>query len=109
MKHAILIVLTLSCYCTFGQTLCDGSMPDSTTNMFIITEVMPKQSLEGDQMDFMLNNSINIGQYNLTDGTSIYLHFIVNCRGECFNYSVLRPVNNPFEEKLISVFQTNIT
>lgn len=91
-----------------GQTLCDGSFLDTTSHVFVLVDAMPEPNLLKRQLEPILNSSINLDKYDLAEGTKIYLGFIVNCRGEDFNYRVLRPVDDAFEEKLISVIQSNL-
>ena len=103
------IILLLNFSYINGQTLCDGSLPDSTKNIFVITDTMPEPNLLKSELEPILNSSINLTKYNLVEGTNIYLGFIVNCKGEDFDYKILRPVNDAFERNLISVTKSNLT
>jgi hypothetical protein len=102
------IIFLMNFSSVIGQTLCDGSLIDSTSHIFSVVETMPKPNLLKKQLEPILNSSINLAKYGLAEGTKIYLGFIVNCKGEDFDYKVLRPVNDAFEEKLISVIQSNL-
>lgn len=94
--------LTLSI--VVGQTRCDTISEE----IAMFTEEMPESSISNDQLEEILNSSIDLNKYSVEDGVVIYINFIVNCRGEHFDYKVLKPVDDVLESEVLSVLQSNV-
>jgi len=88
--------------------LCDGSLPDSTSQIFVVVESMPIPSIPIKQMESQLNHTISLVKFNLNDGTRFFLSFIVNCKGEAFHYILLRNDNKELESVITEYFTSNI-
>lgn len=89
----------------YGQRRCDSSRVDK---IFIITEIMPKSNITLDELETLLNQEINANEFSVLQGTMIYLSFIINCKGESFDYKFLRPVDEKLQDKLLTIIKTNI-
>lgn len=88
-----------------GQTRCDTVRED----IFHVTEEMPTLNISIEQLEDILSNSIDLNQYARPDGNVIYINFIINCKGEDFDYKVLRPVDKGLEKQLLSILKTSTT
>jgi hypothetical protein len=98
----ILVVLTGTI--VLGQTRCDTIGDD----IFFVTEEMPKLNISIDQLEDILNNSIDLNKYSRPDGNVIYVNFIINCKGEDFDYKIIRPVDKGLEKQLLSILETSM-
>jgi len=98
-----LIIMTISV--VNGQTRCDTV----TEHIFVVAEEMPTSNISIDQLEDILNSSIDINKYPRPDGNVIYVSFTINCNGEDFDYKVLRPIDKRLENQLLSIIQSNMT
>ena len=88
-----------------GQTRCDTT----DTGIFIITEVPPMPNITYEQLESLLNTSIDINEYTALDENWIYLSFIINCKGEDFDYEILRQIDKRLQDKLIQIIKSNVS
>jgi hypothetical protein len=88
-----------------GQTRCDTIQKE----IFIATEELPRPSISYDQLALVLNSSINLNDYNPPKENIIYISFIINCKGEDFNYKTLKPIDNNLTDILFKTIKSNLT
>jgi hypothetical protein len=88
-----------------GQTRCDTLHKE----IFIATEELPKPSISYDQLALILNNSINLNDYNPLQENIIYISFIINCKGQDFDYKTLKPIDNNLTDILFKSIKSNLT
>lgn len=90
-----------------GQTRCD-SLPD-TAQIFVIVEEMPESNLNDQQLVDLLNNQIDLKQYSLNPFSTVYFSVTVNCRGEAFNFEILRPLDPGLDFRIIDVLEAALS
>jgi len=90
-----------------AQTRCD-TLDES---IFFVTEVLPEPSISLSQLSSVLNTSIDLNKYQVPNGFSIYVNFIINCKGEDFNYRVIKPeqIDENLERELLTTIQNTLT
>jgi|GEM_PF-2863651 len=82
-----------------GQTKCQKDTQDGFSEIFTVTEIMPTLKTPVDELESKLNNEISLKEYNVNEGQALYVTFIVNCKGEDFDYKILRFENELFANK----------
>jgi len=82
-----------------GQTKCQKDRQDGFSEIFTVTEIMPTLKTPVDELENKLNNEILLKEYNVNEGQALYITFIVNCKGEDFDYKILRFENELFANK----------
>ena len=107
MKRLIFLMITicLTMYPLSGQTRCDTTKKE----IFIATEELPMPSISYDQLALILNNSINLNDYNPPQEDLIYISFIINCKGEDFDYKTFKPIDNNLTNILFKTIKSNLT
>lgn len=85
-----------------GQTRCSSLESDQ---VFITTEIMPKPIISMNEMEKILNQNLNINEFELPASNKIYLSFIINCKGEPLEYKSFRPINQKLEVAVIKTFK----
>lgn len=103
--NILTILFLLTSTIVLGQTRCD-TIGDQ---IFSVTEDMPTSNISIEQLENILNNSINLSEYPQPDRNVIYLNFIINCNGEDFDYKVLRPIDKGLKNKLLPIIESNMT
>ncbi len=88
-----------------GQTRCDTI----STDIFVYTEVPPMPDITYEQLEKILSSSIDITDYNAPVGNMIYLSFVINCKGEDFDYFMHQQVDSKLKDKLIQIIQSNMS
>lgn len=90
-----------------AQTRCD-TLDES---IFFVTEELPESSISMSQVASVLNTSIDLNKYQVPNGYSIYVNFIINCEGEDFNYRVIKPeqLDENLELELLTTLQNTLT
>lgn len=104
--NILIILLICNCYDILAQTRCDSIGEEI---FVVIIDESPKSNFSIDQLEEILNNSIDINNYSRPDGNVIYVSFIINCKGEDFDYKVLRSIDKELEKQLLPVLQSNMT
>ncbi len=100
----LMIIVILATNSLHGQTRCDTLHED----IFVILEHPPIPNISYKELEHILNTSVNLNDFVRPEGNIIYLNFIINCKGEAFNYKTLKPINNILLEKLIQTLQSNL-
>jgi hypothetical protein len=103
--HLLTILVVLTGTIVIGQTRCDTISDD----IFGVTEEMPTLNISIDQLEDILNISIDLNKYSRPEGNAIYVNLIINCKGEDFDYKVLKPVDKGLEKQLLSILETSMT
>jgi len=83
-----------------GQTRCNTG-----DAIYVVTEVAPTAGFSYSDLEVLLNSSIDLGLYTLPDNGLIYVSFIINCKGEVFEYQVARPIDKDLEEQLLPLLR----
>ena len=96
----ILITLTDN---LIGQTRCD-TLSD---NIFIATDIPPKMDKSIDELERIVNNSIDLSKYDLKV-KEIFVSLTINCKGEDFDYKVLKCENHDFNRILTECLMNNL-
>lgn len=100
----IFIILIAQTAKLIGQTRCDTLNDD----IYILTEIPPKMDMSIDEIEEIVNKSIDLDKYNLKV-KDIYVSLTINCEGEDFNYKVLKYDNNDFNRILTECLMNNIS
>jgi hypothetical protein len=85
-----------------GQTCCDSS------SVFFICEELPSPSISLSQLEEVLNSSIDLKNKHINDGDIIKIIFIINCKGEDFNYKTLQPIDSTLKDQLFQIIHSNV-
>lgn len=88
----------------FGQSRCDTL----DENIFVLAEIMPTSNITFNQLEDLLNSSIDMNEYHLNDRDLIHISFIINCKGEDFDYQVSQHINITLQEKIIQIIQESM-
>ena len=104
---SILSFIILISNITIGQSRCD-QMPDSA-EIFVIAEQMPEANLTGDQLAELLNSSIDLTNYRLELIETVYFGVTVNCKGQAFDYEIMRTIDPDLDSKIIQVIKSNMS
>ena len=83
-----------------GQARCNYNPKDSS-EIFLVTEIMPTLKTPVEELESKLNNEIKLKDYNLNEGQIFYLTLIINCKGEGFNYKVQKYENELFNQRFV--------
>jgi len=104
--YILAIVIFLTNQGIIAQTRCDTI----DSSIFVLAEEMPEPNITMSQLSSVLNESIVLNKYQVSNGDSIYVNFIINCKGEDFNYKVIRPVkiDKDFEQELLSILKNTV-
>jgi len=101
----VVLLFVLSVNILSGQVRCD-TVDDQ---MFIVTEVMPKANISEIELENLLNSLIDLSNYKQFNGMIVYVNFIINCKGEDFDYKIIEStINKELEQKLILTIQSNV-
>lgn len=90
-----------------GQSRCDQK-PD-TAQIFVMVEEMPEPNLDDNQLAELLNSSIDLKKYRLESIETVYYGVTVNCKGQAFDYEILRTIDPDLDSKIIQVLKSNMT
>ena len=85
----LLLILFLLSVTGYSQSLCD------TTNgmAFAFSEQPPKPRMTDRDLETSLNSSIDMASLNVDHADYLFVMFIINCKGEDFNYKLAKRVN----------------
>ena len=103
--YSFLIIATIlisSAYDLIGQSRCDTS-----NVIFVFTDVPPKIDKSFNELEMIINREINLNAYNLSE-KDFAISFIINCKGEDFDYKVLKSNDDDFNKVLTECFMRNI-
>ena len=106
MKPIIILFFILISNIAFGQSRCD-QMPDSA-EIFAIVEEMPEANLNDAQITELLNGRIDLTNYSLKSIETVYYGVTVNCKGQAFDYGILRTIDPGLDSKILQVLKTNL-
>ncbi|MCD4696756.1 MAG: hypothetical protein K8S16_11005 [Bacteroidales bacterium] len=108
-KRTMKIILTtfhlLIFSALFGQSLCDTT---TEPNVFVYLEQMPSSNITFGQLEKMISESIDLMNYNLSEGDTFYISFLINCKGEDFNYKISNLENEDLKRSLKKIFKENL-
>jgi hypothetical protein len=104
-KLPLLIPLLLVSATVFSQIRCDTTTSDIFT---IITEHPPTPALTDSELEILLNNSMDITEFNLNDADHFYVIYFINCKGEDFNYKLYINTNTSNKLDTISEFSKKL-
>ncbi len=90
-----------------GQSRCD-SLPD-TAELFVIVDEMPEPNMNDQQLVDLLNNQIDLKQYKLSPLSVVYFGVTVNCKGEAFDFEILRPLEPNLDHRLVEILEANLS
>jgi len=105
MKILFLIIFGLTSTLLSGQSLCDTTLQN---NIWVATLEPPTSSVPYDQLVLILNKTIDLSDYNAPE-ENIYINFIINCKGEDFDYKSLKPIDNRLVEAIVKTLRSNLT
>jgi hypothetical protein len=103
----ILFFCNLLSNIAFGQSRCD-QLPD-TAAIFVIAEEMPEANLTDDELADLLNTSIDLVNYRLESIEAVYYGVTVNCKGQAFDYEIMRPIEPDLDSKVLQTLKSNLT
>ncbi len=99
--YLILIITLVFKLNSFGQSRCD-----TTTEVIMLwTERMPVCDISLEILEDRLNEVLKTENYQIDNGSVFGISFIVNCKGEDFNYEILKLDCKEFNEKLIEYWK----
>jgi hypothetical protein len=87
----------------YGQSSCDTS-----ASPFVLCEDPPLPSISYSQLEEIFNSSIDIKNEHINDGDIIRIIFIINCKGEDFNYRSLQRVDTTLMDNLFKLIHSNM-
>ena len=91
------------------KTLCCQSRCDTLRDgVYVVSEFPPKPNIAYNQLENILNSSINLNDYELPENNMIYVNFIINCKGEDFDFTVLKNIDKKLQDILIQTIHSNV-
>jgi len=93
----LLIIGLLISFNSEGQSRCDTVSEE----IFFWLEEMPESGISLDELEIKINEVLNPEDFNIENDVSFYVFFIINCKGEDFEYQVYGLDNEEFNKKLI--------
>jgi hypothetical protein len=87
----------------YGQSCCD-----TKAGPFVICEEPPLPNISFSQLEEIINNSVDIKNEHINNGDIIRIFFIINCKGEDFNYRTLQPADSTLKDKLFKTIHSNM-
>lgn len=88
-----------------GQSLCDTAQE---VRIFTACEIMPSSNITFEQLAGILNQSIDITKHVIPIGETIFLSFVINCKGEAFDYRFLNLDDEELKNSIINIFKSNL-
>ncbi len=107
MKLFTILLFLFNYSAIIGQTRCNYNPKDSS-EIFLVTEIMPTLKTSVENLESKLNNEIQLKVYNLNEGQIFYVTLIINCKGEGFNYKVQKYENELFDQKFVECIKNYI-
>jgi len=105
MRISLIVFIYLAGFhILLGQFRCDTL----DKSVFFVTEILPTSNITYNQLEELLENSIDLNEYHLNDGDMIHISFIINCKGEDFDYQVSQYINITLQEKIIQIIQESM-
>lgn len=81
----IAILITVNVFVPNHKIIAQARCDTLDESIFFVTEVLPEPGISMSQVSSVLNTSIDLNKYQVPNGYSIYVNFIINCKGEDFN------------------------
>jgi hypothetical protein len=104
MKILFLIIFGLTSSLISGQSRCDTLQKE----IWVATKEPPRPSVSYDQLVLILNKTIDLSNYDAPK-ENIYINFIINCKGEDFDYKSIKPIDSRLMEAIVKTFRSNLT
>jgi hypothetical protein len=104
MKIPFLIIFGLTSALLSGQSRCDTLQKE----IWVATKEPPRPSVSYDQLVLILNKTIDLSNYDAPK-ENIYINFIINCKGEDFDYKSLKSIDNRLMEVIVKTLRSNLT
>ncbi|MBU1369584.1 MAG: hypothetical protein KJ578_04140 [Bacteroidetes bacterium] len=104
----LLIFLKIAIHSVFGQNKCDTTQYGENEEIFVIVEIMPTPNITSKQLEIILNSSIDLNEYPDDLKKPIYITFIINCKGEDFNYKFHTQIDQKLQVKLNNILKSNL-
>ncbi|MCK5029399.1 MAG: hypothetical protein KAR57_07190 [Bacteroidales bacterium] len=82
---------------SLGQSRCDTVSED----IILWLEKMPERGISIDELEIKINEVLTPHDFRIENDVVFYVFFIINCKGEDFDYQVYNLDNKIFNEKLI--------
>jgi hypothetical protein len=86
-----------------GQSRCDTS----SHTIFVFTEVPPKMDKSIEELEIIVNRELNLALFKLEE-KDLACSFIINCKGEDFDYKIFKSNNDGFNKVLVECLMRNI-
>lgn len=103
----VIFLLTMVSCDLRSQTLCDTTSHDGEVELFVVSENMPVPNLTANDMEDILNNSVQPTNYsNLPE--KIPITFIINCKGETFDYKFHVELDKDLQNKIEILLKTKL-
>jgi len=99
-------IAIIICYLT-NHNINAQSICDTTGEPFVYTEILPTCNITAEELEFILNQNIQVKDYNIENDKIIKLSLTINCSGEDFGFKVLNFENELFNKKFIDCIQNN--
>jgi hypothetical protein len=83
---------------------CDSIIPNQDTEeelVFIIVEEMPKPKFVTEDLEILLNKSMNVDDYNVENGDKFYIVLGINCRGDVHSFQFHKCSDTNFSTKIV--------
>lgn len=110
MKSEVLIIVFLSTIVSYNlasQTLCDTANHDQEVELFVVSENMPFPNLTSTELEEILNSSIQLTNYSSLP-EKIAITFIINCKGEAFDYKFHVALDQDLQNKIENLLKTRL-
>jgi hypothetical protein len=103
MKTLFTVFFILTILSGFGQSLCDTV--DGEVTIYTYLEKMPSSNLTFGQLENIINETIDLTNYNLSEGDTFIISFIINCNGEDTDFKIYHLENEDLKGRLIKIFK----
>lgn len=94
-SYLIILFALFICTNSIAQSPCD------TSEVFVVSEIMPTLKTSMEELENKINSSILLKEYKINEGQILTVRFIINCIGEVCNYRVQKYENELFNQKII--------
>jgi hypothetical protein len=83
--HLLLLTFLIFSMTGYSQFRCDTTTDMITT---YLRDNPPKPLMTDIELETKLNNSIDVAAFNINEAAYFYVIYLINCKGEDFNYTL---------------------
>jgi len=105
MKTLLTFIISLMIMSVNGQSLCDTAQE---VTIYTVCDIMPSSNITFEQLADILNQLIDLNKHTIPYGETIFLTFLINCRGEAFDYRFRNLEDEELKNSIINIFKSNL-